>query len=117
MHDVTEGGLATALLELSAAGQRKIRVRMDAIPIFPETGRMCGLLEIDPLGLIGSGNLLIACRPGESDALMAAIRDKGVEVTRIGEVLEESGPGVEAFRGGEPAEWPRFEVDEITSLF
>ncbi|MCP4690702.1 MAG: hypothetical protein GY859_21795, partial [Desulfobacterales bacterium] len=117
MHDVTEGGLATALYELSAAGQGKIRVHVDAIPIFPETGRMCALFHIDPLGLIGSGSLLIACRPGESEALMAAIRDKGVEVARVGEVLEEAGPGVEAFRCGEPADWPRFDVDEITRLF
>ncbi len=117
MHDVTEGGLATALYELSAAGQGKIRGRMDAIPVFRETRRMCELLDIDPLGLIGSGSLLIACRPGESDALVTAIREKGVEATRIGEVLEDAGPGVEAFRGDQPAEWPRFEVDEITRLF
>jgi hydrogenase maturation factor len=37
MHDVTEGGLATALEELSTAGSHSIRVYMENIPIFPQT--------------------------------------------------------------------------------
>jgi len=37
MHDVTEGGLATALEELSFAGNHKIKVFADKIHVFPET--------------------------------------------------------------------------------
>jgi len=40
MHDVTEGGLATALEELSVAGSRRIKVFMDKIPIFPQTAKI-----------------------------------------------------------------------------
>jgi HAD superfamily hydrolase (TIGR01549 family) len=48
MHDITEGGLSTALNELSIAGGHKIRVNMDWIPIYPQTERICRLLGIHP---------------------------------------------------------------------
>jgi HAD superfamily hydrolase (TIGR01549 family) len=116
MHDVTEGGLATALRELSIAGGHKIRVRMEDIPIFPETRKIGRLLEIDPLGLIGSGSLLICCREPDCEELVNRIRAEGIAVTPIGEVVGGE-PGVEAVREGAPVKWPEFEVDEIARLF
>ena len=72
MHDVTEGGLATALEEMSIAGRHKIKIYIDKIPVFPETRKISGdSLDIDPLGLIGSGSLLICCRKEGCDKLMA----------------------------------------------
>lgn len=116
MHDVTEGGLATALKELGVAGGHRLRVDMDRIPVFPETRKLTGLLGLDPLGLIGSGSLLISCAAATADKLAAAIRSAGVAVAVIGEVLAE-GEGIEALCGGESVPWPCFEVDEITRLF
>jgi hydrogenase maturation factor len=116
MHDVTEGGLATALEELSISGRHKIRIDMDNIPIYPETEKICQMLGIKPLGLIGSGSLLICCREKISKKLMAGIIKAGIDVTCIGEVMEK-GAGIEAVSRGKPAEWPKFEVDEIARLF
>ncbi len=116
MHDVTEGGLATALEELSAAGGFGIRVHLDQIPIFPETRRVCRLLGVQPLGLIGSGSLLICCRPGSCRRLETALLRAGIRAARIGEVLNK-GPGIEAIRKGRPRRWATFEVDEIATLF
>jgi hydrogenase maturation factor len=116
MHDITEGGLSTALNELSIAGGHKIRVNMDWIPIYPQTERICRLLGIHPMGLIGSGSLLICCQKEEADRLMARIREAGIDVTCIGEVLD-AGRGVEAVNKDGPTDWPTFEVDEITRLF
>jgi len=61
MHDVTEGGLATAVSELSIAGQHRIRIDMNRIPVFPQTRRICDALDISPLGLIGSGRKWRGC--------------------------------------------------------
>ena len=116
MHDVTEGGLSTALQELSIAGGHRIRIDLETIPVFPETREICRLLDIDPMGLIGSGSLLICCRAKASENLMASISDAGIEVTCIGEVLAK-GQGIEAYKNKKPAPWPSFEVDEITKLF
>jgi hydrogenase maturation factor len=116
MHDVTEGGLATALEEMSMAGRHKIRIDLDKIPVFPGTRKICGLLDIDPLGLIGSGSLLICCRKVGCEKLMADVRDAGVEIVCIGEVMDR-GQGVIAYKKNRPVSWPAFEVDEITKLF
>ena len=116
MHDITEGGLATALMELSIAGEHRIRVNMDRIPVFPQTKKICTLLGIDPMGLIGSGSLLICSRKNETQMLMDSIRDAGIDITLIGEVME-AGRGVEAVSMAGPVAWPSFEADEITRLY
>jgi len=116
MHDVTEGGLSTALEELSIACEHRIRIDVNKIPVFPLTEKICRLLDIDPRGLIGSGSLLICCRKEHAENLLAQISDAGIDVACIGEVLE-AGRGIEATAQGCPAEWPRFDVDEISRLF
>ena len=116
MHDVTEGGVATALAELSEAGGCGLRVNLDALPILEETREVCRCLGIDPLGLIGSGSLLVSCRPETADPLLEAIRALGIPVRRIGQVLDRV-PGVEAFGADGPCDFPSFDVDEITWLF
>jgi hydrogenase maturation factor len=116
MHDVTEGGLAAALVELSIAGKHNIKVNMNQIPVYPETQKICDLLDIDPLGLIGSGSLLICCRNADSQELMQQIDAAGVEITCIGEVSDK-GQAIQAYKGKKQVRWPSFEVDEITKLF
>jgi hydrogenase maturation factor len=117
MHDVTEGGLATALEELAAAGKHRIRAFAERVPILDETAKVCRLLGIHPLGLIGSGSLLICCGPEASDLLVRSISAAGIEATCIGEVLRR-GTGIEAINdAGESSPWPHFEVDEIAHLF
>jgi len=116
MHDVTEGGLATALEELSVAGGHRIKIDMDAIPVFAETRKICRLLGIQPLGLIGSGSLLICCRATGCNSLMETIGKRGIEISCIGEVLD-IGQGIDPIKKGQSTDWPRFEVDEITRLF
>jgi hydrogenase maturation factor/phosphoglycolate phosphatase-like HAD superfamily hydrolase len=116
MHDVTEGGLATALTELSTAGGCKIAVDMEMISIPELTRRICSAVGIDPLGLIGSGALLICCRPEHAGRLCETIRSQGIAAAPIGRVLN-AGRGVEACENGRPAVWPTFQVDEITKLY
>jgi HAD superfamily hydrolase (TIGR01509 family) len=116
MHDVTEGGLSTAVTELSIAGRHRIRIDMENIPVFEQTRRLCRAFGISPLGLIGSGSLLICCRPQMKETLLEAIQNAGISVTCIGEVMEK-GRGVVAWEGSSPVEWPHFEVDELARLF
>lgn len=126
MHDVTEGGLATAVEELAAAGEHAVGIDVGAIPFYPETVRICELLGADPLGLIGSGSLLICCAAGQAATLLERLRDAGIEATRVGTVLE-SGAGVSAWHGCSApdeaarrecpaAAWPAFAVDEVARV-
>jgi HAD superfamily hydrolase (TIGR01509 family) len=114
MHDITEGGLATALRELAAATGRGVLVHRDRVPLAAETARVCGLLAADPLGLIASGSLLICCDPGEAAPLAAALAEAGIAATDIGEITE--GAGVAALERGRPALWPSFTTDEAARL-
>jgi HAD superfamily hydrolase (TIGR01509 family) len=116
LHDVTEGGIATALMELSLAGGRGLRIQCDRVPIYPQTRRMAHILGIDPLGLIGSGSLLICCRPHHTRQLMADLEKAAIAVADIGEVTAAEA-GIDALENGRPVPWPRFDVDEITRLF
>lgn len=114
MHDVTEGGVATALEEIGAAGGHRIAVDLSAIPILEETRVICRALGLNPLGLIASGSLLITCRPQTCDLLSARLRQAGIDATRIGEVSG-AGEGIDTKGEGQP--WVSFSADEITRLF
>jgi hydrogenase maturation factor len=110
MHDVTEGGISTALLEFSVASKHQLMVEPNSIAILPETQRLCNLTQISPWGLIASGSLLIAVAPSNEPALVAKLRQSGIEVNRIGQVLAK-GTGVRSSSQALP--WPDFAADEI----
>jgi hydrogenase expression/formation protein HypE len=116
LHDVTEGGLATALDELSRAGGHRFQIDLDKIPIFPQTRTICRMLDLDPMGLIGSGSLIICCEESLGEKVIKILTKENIEVHSIGRVLE-TGSGIEASRDGVKSEWPEFKADELTRLF
>lgn len=117
MHDVTEGGIRTALEELSIAGWHRLQVSLDRIPILPVTRKICRFLGLSPWGLIASGSLLLTCQKGTVDRLIQKMAENGISATCIGRVME-TGSGVEALdHNRQITPWPAFEVDEITRLY
>lgn len=115
VHDVTEGGLAAAVRELAAATGHGITVEREAVPVLPQTRRVCDALAVDPLGLIASGSLLVCCRPEATPRLREVLAGLGVPATVIGRVGE-PGAGVSAREAGRPAPWPWFDTDEAARL-
>jgi len=113
MHDPTEGGLATALRELTSASVKGIIIDRDAIPILPECRAICDALKLDPLGLLASGSLLIAAEPDSVPALLAAFEREGISAARIGDVTADKDELV--FTDGSPL--PSFTRDEIARYF
>ncbi len=116
MHDVTEGGIATAIDEFATAGGCRLRIDLDKIPVYRATTIFCKALDLDPLGLIGSGSLLIACKPEYSPRLIKDLGAADIPATVIGTATAK-GTGIDARQAGRPAPWPSFEVDEITRLY
>lgn len=128
MHDVTEGGVATAVRELCAASGLGAEVDVEAVRILNETRVICSALALDPLGLIGSGSLLVCCRPEDENELRNELADAGIDAAVIGTMTERVGvvsagavsAGVVSTgdaSGGPPRKFPRFEVDEIAGLY
>ena len=109
MHDVTEGGVLGAIWELAAQAGVGAVVDADAIPILPETAAFSNALGLDPLRLIASGAMLIACPDGI--ALQKALKAAGIPAAVIGTVTD----GGVCFSDGTPIDPPG--ADELYRLF
>ena len=116
MHDPTEGGVATAIHELAHAANLGVVVWQDALLISKETEQLCDELDLNPLGVISSGALLIVADPTKSSEIVSAITGRNIPCKIIGQLLPpESGRWIEA--DGRRCPLPIFETDEITKVF
>ncbi len=108
MHDVTEGGVLGAAWELGYANRCAVKIDSSKIPVREETREICAVLGLDPLRLIGSGSLLIACENGER--LVNALLEQNIPACVIGRAIE----GKTSFADGVVLEEPH--ADEIYRL-
>jgi hydrogenase maturation factor len=116
MHDPTEGGVATGLLELARAAGVGLSIDGDAIPVLPECRTLCEALGVDPLGLIASGALLLTCSARDTDRILRAWASQGIDGRVIGDVMPaEEGCRLRG-RSGERS-LPQFGRDEVARLF
>jgi hydrogenase maturation factor len=114
MHDPTEGGVAAALFELASASATRLVVDLDRIGVHPHTARLCAHFGLRPLGLIGSGALLLTIPERRADVLLRTYRRRRIPATVIGAVAR--GRGVEAHRGGKRVRFEWSPRDELTRL-
>jgi len=116
MHDPTEGGLATGLLEMASASGLGLQVEAARIPVLPECREVCGALGLDPMGLIASGSLLVAVPPDRAAGLIDALSGAGIEAWEIGRFTDPaSGLKLKTATGTE--DLPRFDRDELARYF
>lgn len=111
MHDPTEGGLATALYEMAEACDAGITIEAGAIEVLAETRAICTAADLDPLGLLASGSLLIAVPDRDCARVIEAIESEGVSARRLGTITER-GAGVIMF-DEDGTVVPRFATDEV----
>jgi hydrogenase expression/formation protein HypE len=116
MHDPTEGGLATGLWELAEASKKGIVVDVDMIHVFPETLAVCRALNLDPLGLIASGALLVTTSPKDSRRVVDGLESAGIVARVIGRVVE-GPPKVQMRTAGGLTPFPVFKRDELARVF
>ena len=115
MHDVTEGGIATAVHEMAdAAGLGAVLAEAE-IPRFYESKRLLSHFGLDILGAIGSGALLIACAEPETGELLDRLERAGTPGHVIGRFLRRSS-GLQLARGSVRRDLPVFDADELTRL-
>ena len=115
MHDPTEGGLATGIMELAKASGTGVVIDAEKIPCYEETERICKFFNIQPLGLIASGALLIALDPIDTKEVIAILAKNGIVCNPIGKLTKKS-EGLKLFTKGKLVKMPTFKVDEITMV-
>ncbi len=84
LHDITEGGLYGSLMELSRAADTGFKLDLSRVPVDEVTSEICGILGIDPLGLISSGSMLIAAKKGEE--MVERLKEDNIKACVIGSV-------------------------------
>ncbi|TMI48954.1 hypothetical protein E6H22_03950 [Candidatus Bathyarchaeota archaeon] len=85
IHDVTEGGVYAAVLEMANASAVGGIVDVESIPVSEETSQVSKLFRIDPLTSLGEGSLVIASRPDKTKHVMDRLRSNDVQATVIGQ--------------------------------
>jgi hydrogenase expression/formation protein HypE len=115
MHDPTEGGLATGLLEVARASGLGLIVEEESIPVLSECKDLCLHYGMDPLGLIASGSLLVVTAPRDTERVLRALSEAGVAACRIGAIVRKE-KGVKIKRREGISDLPVFDRDEITKV-
>ena len=116
MHDVTEGGLITGLREVAAASGLGLAIEEDSVPVLPVTRQVCQALELDPMGLLASGALIITLPSGDVPSLLSELEKKGIDGWEIGMMLAPEEGLISIGRAGE-VELPQFSRDELARYF
>ncbi|MDR7870476.1 MAG: AIR synthase family protein [Tissierellaceae bacterium] len=89
MHDITEGGVLGAVWEAQRAIKKGVKIYKDQIPITDITIELCNILDINPLRLISSGSMLMIANDEQVKLLEKEYKEKNIQLTVIGEVVEE----------------------------
>jgi hydrogenase maturation factor len=115
LHDPTEGGLATAVRELAIVSGAGVEIDAEAIPILDETRVVAEALEIDPLGMLASGSLLIAARAEGVPTILRDVEAAGIPISVVGRLTEDPADA-SLVRGGERRPLPEFAIDEVARV-
>jgi hydrogenase maturation factor len=116
MHDPTEGGLANGLHELAMAAGVAVEVAIDQVPVYEESRVLCETLELNPLGVIASGALLITASPPDAEKILDRADGQGVTMSRIGRVTGRGKPSVTMITPEGEAPLPYFDRDETLKI-
>ncbi len=101
LHDPTEGGVRKGIEELAIASGNGVYVDYDKIPIREETQKICAVTGDDPLGIFGSGALLISIGKDKVKSLLRDYQKVGIVAQEIGRVTSEDKGRVLRYQGKE----------------
>ena len=119
MHDPTEGGVATALHEMADASNVGLLIDSATLTdmILPETAELCRALgDVNPIGLIASGALLICVRSDRAATLVDALQEEGIRANIIGHATDRADGLLLTNTGHADIPLPRYNQDELARI-
>jgi hydrogenase maturation factor len=115
MHDPTEGGVTTAIHEMARAAHAGVIIDQTKIPLLTEGKLACEFFDLDPLGCISSGSLLLAVPYKSIDPILKACDKKNIPAADIGKFVEKE-QGLVLVNGRQKSRLPVFHQDEIVKI-
>ncbi len=117
MHDPTEGGIATALAEISIASDTGVLIEREKINIFPESEELFKLYNLNILNTITSGSLLICLDEKDSEDLVNLLQENNINANVIGIIVpKDKGLKIKE-KNNEILLLEYSEIDEIIKIF
>jgi hydrogenase expression/formation protein HypE len=90
MHDATEGGVVSAILELAEASHKGAEIDLTNIRITEESAAVCQLFRIDPLTSLSEGSLLLTTNPSRTSKVLSRLEKAGIPSRVIGHITSKS---------------------------
>ncbi|HAH32412.1 MAG TPA: hydrogenase expression/formation protein HypE [Elusimicrobia bacterium] len=96
MRDLTRGGLATALCEISDASGLSVEIDETVVPVATATGNACRMLGLDPLYVANEGKAVIFAAAADAAGILSSLRKNkyGRKAVVAGRVVREAKPQV-----------------------
>lgn len=93
MRDVTRGGLATVLNEVSEQSGCRVEIYEKDLPVSDEIKGFCNILGLDPLYMANEGKLIAVVPAAQAEAAQAVMKKNryGTNACTIGRIKEGSG--------------------------
>ena len=117
MHDPTEGGLATGIAEMTIASNTGAIIEREKIKILPEPLKLSETFNLNPMGTISSGTLLIAINNEYSIELLDLLKKNEIYAEKIGEFVSKNKGLKIKEKDGKLNHLYYSETDEITKIF
>ncbi len=74
MRDVTRGGLATILNEITQSSSCGVEIEESKLPVSQEVKGLCDILGLDPLYMANEGKLIVVVPERQAEKALAAMR-------------------------------------------
>lgn len=96
MRDITRGGLATVLNEVSGACRLTAEIEENLVPVSPATRNACALLGLDPMYVANEGKIAVFTAAAAAPAALKAMRAHryGRNAAIVGRMVKEKKPQV-----------------------
>lgn len=90
LRDITRGGLASVLNEITAASSVGMEIKESAIPVAEQVASVCALLGLDPLYVACEGRLVVIVPENDAESLLETMRKDplGENAQIIGKISE-----------------------------
>ena len=116
MHDPTEGGIYTAIAEMTIASNTGVEIEEGKVFILPEPKILSETFNLNPYNTISSGSLLIAIDNEYYLELLDLLKNNKIKAEKIGEFVSKKNGLKIKEKDGKLKHLNYSETDEITKI-